>query len=400
MNIENIKISNYRSIDNFELNDIKPVTIFVGRNNTGKSSLLESIALLCSGRNCWYDSIKDDLLNNILQKRGGFSYSDTMININSENAIIEGKFKNLSSGRILITKNTLDLDAEILNKIDTSLDDMKRNYINYIMRDAELEYSRTSRGIAVDKNLLIERARSRVEHIFDDIHNNINLIIVYEDELTKEYSLIFKQNFIENLQKSTSRLIGVSDIIRSSGIEKSDVLFMLTPTTNYLEELQKGLAKSGDLLKMIKRLKEDIPYFEDLREVEDKFYIFLKNIDKPFIIDSMGDGFKAKLGLTAGISTISNGIVILEEPETRLHPGFILSVCNHIIETAEKNLSQFFISTHSLDFINMVLKINPKICTVIRTYKNELDMKFDIQKLSGDEALNELTNLERDLRGY
>ena len=44
--IKNIKINNYKCFQNFEIKDFKRINIFVGDNNSGKTSLLEAVALL------------------------------------------------------------------------------------------------------------------------------------------------------------------------------------------------------------------------------------------------------------------------------------------------------------------------------------------------------------------
>jgi AAA15 family ATPase/GTPase len=44
--IKNIKINNYKCFKNFEIKAFKRINILVGNNNSGKTSLLEAIALL------------------------------------------------------------------------------------------------------------------------------------------------------------------------------------------------------------------------------------------------------------------------------------------------------------------------------------------------------------------
>ena len=45
--ITKLKINNFKSIESFD-NSIKPLTILVGKNSTGKSSIIQSILLLAS----------------------------------------------------------------------------------------------------------------------------------------------------------------------------------------------------------------------------------------------------------------------------------------------------------------------------------------------------------------
>jgi hypothetical protein len=70
-----------------------------------------------------------------------------------------------------------------------------------------------------------------------------------------------------------------------------------------------------------------------------------------------------------------------------------------MVETASGELIQYVISTHSLDFLEFLLKSNPELIQVIRLYRNEKDSKIDYEILSGKEAYGDLENLKMDLRG-
>lgn len=46
--IENLEIHSYRGVQNLKIDDLGAVNILVGDNNTGKTSVLEAIQLLCA----------------------------------------------------------------------------------------------------------------------------------------------------------------------------------------------------------------------------------------------------------------------------------------------------------------------------------------------------------------
>ncbi|MDY6994747.1 MAG: AAA family ATPase, partial [Pseudomonadota bacterium] len=45
---QSIKLENFRAFPFLEITGLKPVNLFVGRNNAGKTSILEAIELLSS----------------------------------------------------------------------------------------------------------------------------------------------------------------------------------------------------------------------------------------------------------------------------------------------------------------------------------------------------------------
>lgn len=49
--IRNLKLEGYRSFASYELQDLTRVNLFVGRNNCGKTSILEAVQFLVSGGN-------------------------------------------------------------------------------------------------------------------------------------------------------------------------------------------------------------------------------------------------------------------------------------------------------------------------------------------------------------
>src|ERR1700686_83457 len=55
--IHSVKISGYRTFNQFEMSGLGRVNLLVGRNNTGKTSILEGLYILASGNNpsaLWY----------------------------------------------------------------------------------------------------------------------------------------------------------------------------------------------------------------------------------------------------------------------------------------------------------------------------------------------------------
>jgi AAA15 family ATPase/GTPase len=174
---------------------------------------------------------------------------------------------------------------------------------------------------------------------------------------------------------------------------------MLTPSIQYLKELQRRLAKSGDLINLINMMRTRISYFTDIREVDENFLVFVKGLSRPFPLEAMGDGFRAKLAILSAIATVKRGVALMEEHEIRLHPGYMSLIANQIAETAVDGDIQYIISTHSLDFLEFLLEVNAELVKVVRMYREEGTSEIDYEVLDGKEALEELNVLKMDLRG-
>jgi len=397
--LDSLKIKNYRCIDEFEMNDIKPITIFVGRNNTGKSSILECVSLICSASNGFYDSLGNDLYENIVRKRGGEEYLDKMIKIGETNAHIEA------------------ISNNIMEKIDINRDGIKiRNGYEFYYNDAidryievlksRLEYDLRRTRVTLSQRESVERRMDLIQMQLDDLKkdilNYVEFFIEYynEDEKKFEFVLHLSDSFINKLGSIIEERyirFPTEQIIRTTESNKSNTVFMVEPTFDYLKELQRRIAKSGDLIRVLRRLRRTIPNFEDIREVEDNFVIYLRNSETPLPLQAMGDGFQARLAILSGLSTIRKGFSILEEPETKLHPGYMMSIVEEILNTV--NNIQYFISTHNIEFIEMMLDKNTNLVNIVRLFKIEGQEKLDYEILNGEEALEEIDVLKLDLRG-
>jgi len=70
--------------------------------------------------------------------------------------------------------------------------------------------------------------------------------------------------------------------------------------------------------------------------------------------DFMGDGFKAMVGLLWHLSSkkIKDKIVLIEEPETNMHPGYICQLVKFLVKFSKDLNIQFFTTSHNIDFID------------------------------------------------
>lgn len=396
--INSITIQNYRPLGDIILDKITPITVFVGRNNTGKSAILEAIALASTAIYGWYDSLGKDIIEPIIEKRGGVKHANMMIKLNEHDVKIniEGKYMD---GILTLSKNIDSLSDE--NSSNLALDiknDIDRIYTRHGRRRRTL---RTTNGMreeyVEDKEML-----DNLNLLKDNIWNYFEIFIEYKDKLSLEttYAALLSENYQKTLYSITSgRIIGITNIYRSPKKEKSNTIFLLTTSLEYLRELQRRLAINGELLNVINVIRNKILYFEDIRQIDNDYLIFLKGINRPFPISSMGDGFKAQLSIISALATVKEGVVIMEEPEIRLHPGYMSSVATEIVNTSSLGNIQYFISTHSLEFLNFLLRENEKLINVVRMYRDDISGEIDYEILTGKVAIEELDRLKLDLRG-
>ena len=98
------------------------------------------------------------------------------------------------------------------------------------------------------------------------------------------------------------------------------------------------------------------------------------------------------------------GVLLIEEPEIKLHPGYMRLLIEQILELLKQNPKiQLFITTHSIEFLKLLIeKLQESepmdFLSVIRMYRYG-DGEIDYEVLTGSDVLTELIELEQDLRG-
>lgn len=402
--IKDVEIKEYKGIEeiNFPCNSIN---IIVGPNNTGKSSILESIWLTIASLNDFKD-ILDTGFNHVIGREDNFKYlihgskKESQIKLKvSENDNVELSLK-------YCEKDCPEELREIFHNFLFSLNEYDYSPYGYEAfgpRDTEYrlyrELQRVSRFYKPDEpkdrldNLLEELSsavyakREKVRndlltaeklYITSTVDKKLNAVYL----LTKNYNgQIFTQ--INNMQK-------IPLLIGSPNIEEDISL------------LHDKLLSGNKIQGVINVLKKKIPYFEDLRKSDDTLVVLLSNATEPLPLSFMGDGFKALLKLEFLAPLVKNGIVLFEEPEISMHPGYLDILADEILSNSEN--SQFFVSTHSLEFIGYLLeKADRKNKTdninIIRLHRLN-NGEIERQILNGRESKQKMDEIQMDLRGY
>lgn len=397
--INKLSVHNFRAIR--ELNYIpKQINILTGRNNTGKTALLDAIALNIPG------FIHEDIENYDIEGPIDFiSYGEKSAQINS----------NLNSV-------TIFPDADAIIKFEGAI----------IPEYFEKIFENISEGVS----------KSEIKKIFDndDFRDDyIDLILGYYDFITissdfgytvcpylkqriswgKQYT-DFSKKMDTKLKKLIKKYEEKRAPQKSSRINSIFYRIALDPGIIFLREKPfediKNVVKIFHYDKLVfnEISEQELITLEDflksnnvvknLRRLSQKDIVY-QNTDNSLItlpIDAHGDGFISLLNDVRYLLKAKNGILIIEEPENHLHPRYVDIFIENLFEYSKKLNVQVFMSTHSLDLIRSALKypetIEEKEMLLISkmTSDGQNIEKFDY---TIDEGLTVLDELYQDLRG-
>ena len=81
-----------------------------------------------------------------------------------------------------------------------------------------------------------------------------------------------------------------------------------------------------------------------------------KKFKEGLLLNAYGDGMKKAMLLLSAVLQAKNGILLLDEFETAIHISVMGKVFKWVIENASKLNVQIFMTSHSLEAIDVVLK--------------------------------------------
>ena len=304
--LRDLTVQNYRCFENFHIDGLERVNLLVGKNNSGKTSLLEAIYLLSNE-----DKISS--LMAAMRNRGEVSFISESFNHSANFVPIESieslfyKYEILENETILFQSNFQNIDNKYQKKLEISCT-RKSQYtyqLNFIDRDNDEIISKFSIETDKEHKLILDSSQSSIS--FSNY---------------KEKSI-----FISNPKK----------IIRTFQYYWNDI---------YLTD------KEDKVIKAIQLLEPKIArigfYFNENHNTV-RFQV--KDQKRPIPLSSMGDGMYRFLLLAICIVSTENGFLLVDEIETGLHYEAQIDMWRLILETSKELNVQVFATTHSWDCI-------------------------------------------------
>ena len=117
------------------------------------------------------------------------------------------------------------------------------------------------------------------------------------------------------------------------------------------------------------------------------------------LLNAYGDGMKKAMLLLSAVLRAKDGILLLDEFETAIHNSAMENVFSWILNTAKKMNVQVFMTSHSIEAIETVLKCCPNIQDEMRmiTLVNVEDV-VKVRNVNAKKAIQLLDEYGMELR--
>lgn len=321
-------IENYRGIENLVLDRLGKINIIAGANNTGKTSILEVIESLQTPNNlmAW---------RKIGRREGNTSrvtttVYDTMkslfpisLGTDGDSIVFCGK-NNDKEFQVILTSKCYDtlVSEEQLN----ALKGIRDIHTDTMEADTEYETKVMELGYFVDG---LEAGKDIVYSIQRGLPMRVS---------NRECAII-------------DNIVYISPTQHAQGMFFLDSL--LTDPELYEQ--------------FVEIMRQFDPDFISVNSVEEeksfgrKYVVLSKNHKEGLLLNAYGDGMKKAMLLLSAVLKAKDGILLLDEFETAIHMSAMKNVFDWILKTADKLNVQIFMTSHSIEAIETVLKCCPDV---------------------------------------
>lgn len=297
---KNIEIKNFRGIDHLKIDDLSRVNIFLGQNNSGKTSVLECLLLILG-------MSSPDMPQSLNRLRSR----------NNITGIVDVRY---------MFNNLILANAPEITVLQT--DDVQRHLklnLSYVFNEKEQTIQQNVPMPISDSFSLI----NTLEMLFD----------VTEGGQTKNYrsSLTFNQ-----VGSITNRTLAEGYVEKDFvGLITADLFSgnLVTDLSELFKRKQKGL--------ILERLAMFDKAINTIDILKDDVYIGFEGVNEQLPLGMTGDGLKRYLNIVAASANPLTNIILIDEIDNGLHYSAYKKLWEAIFALATDTNKQVFVTTHS-----------------------------------------------------
>ena len=306
--IKNISIKNFRGIDSLTMDDFSRVNVFLGQNNSGKTTMLEAIAMLMSMSNPDVPQAINAVrarkpFSNFIDVQYFFNNLDVTTPPEVKAELSDGSFRHLT----LALSYVFDELADPKNEPQQQMGAVK--YVNTLKMNFEIAKGTTNQSY-------------------------------------KSWLRVNPQGLVVNRKVADGYLEN-----KRAWLTPSDL--MTSNLANDLAELFKRNRKDT-ILALLKLFDARINSIEILT---DDIYVGFEGMSQMLSVSMMGDGLRRYLNIVASAANPLIDILLIDEIDNGLHYSVYKKLWQALFALAEASNKQIFVTTHSKETLGHLNKM-------------------------------------------
>lgn len=322
---KNLEINNFRGIDHLTIEDFSRVNVFLGQNNSGKSTVLEAIAMLMGMSN-------PDLPQAINAMRARKSFSKFID--------IQYFFNNLN----------VAMPPEVLaDEMDGTSRHLKMG-LSYVFDE-----------LAEPNN--VQHQQTGTVNYVNTLEMNFDISNGTSSHSLRSWLRVNSQGLVVNRKLADGYLEN-----RRAWLTPSDL--MTSNLGNDLTDLFRRNRKDA-VLALLKIFDDRINSIEILT---DDIYVGFEGMAQMLPVSMMGDGLRRYLSIVASASNPLIDMFLIDEVDNGLHYSIYKKLWQALFALAVASDKQIFVTTHSketLGYLNEMLEEHTEYQQELRLYTLE-----------------------------
>ena len=318
MHLHGIEINNFRGIKHLKFDKCGRINLFVGKNNSSKTSILESIFLLLGISN-------PELINRI------HLFRDLILNKHDDLSFI---FHNLDY------KNNLEISGSLGKN--------------------------AFRNLKIVPNSTVNKTKSnKVSSISDE---SLKYDTSYSQELINELQFKFAIKEFQKPQKNYKATLTMDDgrtiyqaannySERLRGVYISPKVGMTANLDNELEKIIINKAQN-EIVEVLNNIDSNIVGIS--LGTKKMIYLDINGVKRLVPINLAGDGVRRLLSIILGIYNAKDGVLLIDEIENGFHFSVLESLWKAINVASKKFNVQIFTTTHNIEALKSLTFIAKK----------------------------------------
>ena len=340
--LSDLEIREFRAFRELRVRDLSRVNLFVGRNNSGKTTLLEAAEILLSA--------------NIASAVAGCA---------------------MRRGEIYVQREQ--------NRADRYVELSHLFYGHECEVGTEFQIKGVESGTPLELKCIVSPS--------DDTGNVDKAFDLFSDDDVLEPRLVL---FIHHSRSKEPVILPIAfsgaistDLIRRQSAkpnsDEKTVSFVRTEALDSfeLQEFWDSIALTEEENNIIESLRILEPMIERIAFLSSRsyyryanssggIYVKLRNLENRVPLGSLGDGIRHLLTTSTAVSRSSHGFVMVDEIDTGLHHSVMSDMWRVLITTARRLDVQLFATTHSLDCVRSLAWLSsnePDLCEDVRLHR-------------------------------
>lgn len=331
--LTSIEVTGFRALKQFRMADLARVNLLVGKNNCGKTSVLEAISILAepgSVAQLW----------GALARRGEMHESSDEDDLDISHLF----FGHTAEPGVMLKIQGVNggspktIEARILDRQSDRSGNLRGGVWDEVFRGGRAPSTRAGRGDPEEEGMLQRPLALNLKWRLSNKDETLNWPISQQGALSMRFA---PEPPVPVREHSTAQPV---TFITTEGVSRERVVSLFEKIV--LTEEEETVLSA---LRTIEPTIERIATVGDRGRASRRGGFYVRANRKRVPIGSMGDGMWRLLGIVIALVRARGGMLLVDEIDTGLHYSVISDMWRLVTETAERLDVQVFATTHSRD---------------------------------------------------